>query len=130
MSPSLYLTYAEQSRAFQSLRVWVATRGTVTEVGDPEEVRAISISDGVLQALNVPPAAGRWLSAADQVGATRPPPSVFMAPTTIMLGYGYWQRRFGGDRSVIGRTITVDSRPKKTSVLCPRDSGSAMPKRM
>jgi predicted permease len=112
LSPSMYLTYAEQNQVFQSMGVWVATRGTVTDVGDPEEVRAIGISDGLLQALNVPPAAGRWLLAGDQVGATRPPPSVFKAYTTVMLSYGFWQRRFGGDPSVIGRTIIVDSRPK------------------
>jgi len=130
LSPSMYLTYAGQNRVFQSLGVWTTTISNVTGLAEPEQVRVILISDGVLQALNVPPAAGRWLLAEDQVGATRPPPSVFMATTRVMLGYGYWQRRFGGDRSVIGRTITVDSRPKKTSVLCPRDSGSAMPKRM
>ena len=39
LSPSMYLTYAEHNRIFQSLGVWVATRSTVTEVGEPEEVR-------------------------------------------------------------------------------------------
>src|SRR5215813_5904548 len=120
LSPSMYLTYAENNRVFQSLGVWTTTISTVTGVAEPEQVRVILISDGVLQAFNVPPAAGRWLSAADQVGATRPPPSVFMATTTIMLGYGYWQRRFGGDRSVIGRTITVDSRPKEIVGVMPQ----------
>ena len=37
-----------------------------------------------------------------------------------MLSYGYWQRRFGGDRSVIGRTIIVDSRPKEIVGVMPR----------
>jgi predicted permease len=37
-----------------------------------------------------------------------------------MLGYAYWQRRFGGDRSVIGRTITVDSRPKEIVGVMPQ----------
>src|SRR5262245_12986612 len=120
LSPSMYLTYAENNRVFQSLGVWTTTISTITGVAEPEQVRVILVSDGVLQALNVPPAAGRWLSAADQVGATRPPPSVFMAPTTIMLGYGYWQRRFGGDRSVIGRTIVVDSRAKKIVGVMPQ----------
>src|SRR5262249_54223728 len=118
-SPSMYLTYAEQNRVFQSLGVWVITTSTVTEVGEPEQVRVIGISDGVLQSFNVPPAAGRWLLAGDQAGATRPPPSVFKAYTTVMLSYGYWQRRFGGDRSVIGRTIIVDSRPKEIVGVMP-----------
>ena len=120
LSPSMYLTYAEQNRMFQSLGVWVATMSTVTGVAEPEQVRVIGISDGVLQAFNVPPAAGRWLLAEDQTGATRPPPSVFRAYTRVMLSYGYWQRRFGGDRSVIGRTVIVDTRPKEIVGVMPR----------
>src|SRR6185503_15293241 len=64
LSPSMYLTYAEQNRVFQSLGVWTTTISTVTGLAEPEQVRVVLISDGVLQALNVPPAAGRWLSAA------------------------------------------------------------------
>ena len=37
-----------------------------------------------------------------------------------MLSYGYWQRRFGGDRSVVGRTIIVDSRPKEIVGVMPQ----------
>jgi len=119
LSPSMYLTYAEQNRVFQSLGVWVATRSTVTDGAEPEDVRAIGISDGLLQAFNVPPAAGRWLLPEDQFGATRPRPSVFKAYTTVMLSYGYWQRRFGGDRSVVGRTMIVDARPKQIVGVMP-----------
>ena len=54
---------------------------------------------------------GRWLGPADQK------PS---GAATVMLGYGYWQRRFGGDRSVIGRNITVDSRPTEIVGVMPR----------
>jgi hypothetical protein len=89
-------------------------------VAEPEQIRIIGISDGVLEALNVAPEAGRWLLAEDQTGATRPPPSVFKAYTRVMLSYGYWQRRFGGDRSVIGRTVIVDSRPKEIVGVMPR----------
>jgi predicted permease len=120
LSPSMYLTYAENNRTFESLGVWVTTISTITGVGDPEQVRVIGISDGLLQTFNVPPAAGRWLLAADQVGATRPPPSVYQVWTRVMLTYGYWQRRFGGDPSVIGRTITLDSRPKEIVGVMPQ----------
>jgi hypothetical protein len=120
LSPSMYFTYAEQNRTFESLGVWVVTSGTVTGVAEPEQVRAIGVSDGLLQAFDVAPAAGRWLLAGDQTGATRPPPSPYKAYTTVMLSYGYWQRRFGGDRSVVGRTLIVDSRPKEIVGVMPR----------
>jgi hypothetical protein len=37
-----------------------------------------------------------------------------------MISYGYWQRRFGGDRSVIGRTITMDARPREIVGVMPQ----------
>jgi predicted permease len=120
LSPSMYRTFADGNRVFHSFGVFVTTRSTVTDVGEPEEVRAIGISDGLLQAFNAPPAAGRWLSAGDHLGATRPPPSVFHVYTTVMLSYGYWQRRFGGDEAVVGRTLMVDGRPKTIVGVMPR----------
>jgi predicted permease len=120
LSPSMYFSYAENNRVFQSLGVWLAGISTVTGVGEPEEIRIIGISDGVLQALNVPPVAGRWLLAEDQLGPPRPPPSLLRSYSNVMLSYGYWQRRFGGDRSVIGRTIIVDGRAKEIVGVMPR----------
>src|SRR5580698_7491366 len=110
LSPSMYFTYAEHNRTFQSLGVWTNGTANVTGLAEPEQVRVVAVSDGVLQALNVPPAAGRWLVPGDQVPRAR---------ETVMLSYGYWQRRFGGDRSVIGRNISVDSRPREIVGVMP-----------
>src|SRR5271154_5302393 len=41
-------------------------------------------------------------------------------PETVMLSRGYWQRAFGGDRSVIGRNILVDSRPREIVGVMPQ----------
>ena len=59
LSPSMYLTFAEHNRTFQSIGVWVSGTTNVTGIAQPEEVRTTYISDGVLQTLNVPPIAGR-----------------------------------------------------------------------
>src|SRR5208283_398029 len=61
----------------------------------------------------------RWLSAADQVPGARVPGSFSGRSTTVMLSHGYWQRRFGGDRSVIGRNITVDSTARQVVGVMP-----------
>ena len=66
LSPSMYFTYAEHNRTFQSMGVWFPGTASVTGLGRPEQVRTVSVSDGVLEALDVPPLRGRWLSAADQ----------------------------------------------------------------
>ena len=111
LSPSMYFTYAEHNRTFQTLGVWTNGSANVTGLAEPEQVRTVAVSDGVLQVLGVPPVAGRWLSAADQAPRGR---------ETVMLSYGYWQRRFGGDRSVIGRNISVDSRPREIVGVMPQ----------
>jgi len=109
LSPSMYVTYSEHNRAFQSLGVWAAGTANVTGLAEPEQVRVIYVSDGVLEALGATPALGRWLNAADQIPSGRGPAGFSGLSTTAMLSYGYWQRRFGGERSALGRGITVDS---------------------
>jgi predicted permease len=111
ISASMYLTFARHNRSFESMGVWTGRFATVTGVAEPEEVNAEYLTDGVLQTLAVPPVAGRWLSMADQDphGAL-----------TTMLSYGYWQRRFGGARDVIGRTIRVDGDTRTIVGVMPR----------
>ena len=111
LSPSMYVTYSENNRTFQSLGVWIMDTANVTGLAEPEQVRAVDVSDGVLQTLGVPPEIGRWLSEADQVPR---------GPERVMLSYGYWLRRFGGERSVIGRNIMVDSRQREIVGVMPR----------
>jgi predicted permease len=111
LSESMYVTYAEQNRTFQNFGIWTEDTATVTGVAEPEQVRAIDVSDGASQALNVAPALGRWLNASDEVPNTQ---------RNLMLMYGYWQRRFGGDPSVIGRVITVDANPWQIVGVMPK----------
>jgi predicted permease len=111
LSASMYLTFAAHNNSFQSMGVWLPGTASITGIAQPEQVNTALITDGVLQTLNVPAAAGQWLTAADQVphGAQR-----------VMLGYGYWQRRFGGDPGVVGRTISVDSQSRVIAGVMPR----------
>jgi predicted permease len=111
LSPSMYFTYSEQNRTFQSVGVWVADTANVTGLAEPEQVRVVAVSDGVLEALNVAPELGRWLSETDQVPG---------GPDRVMLSYGYWRRRFGTDRGVIGRNVTIDSRPREIVGVMPK----------
>src|SRR5215831_15125003 len=60
LSESMYFTYAEHNRTFQSLGVWISGTANVTGLAEPEQVRTVSVSDGVLQAFSVPPEVGRW----------------------------------------------------------------------
>jgi predicted permease len=111
LSASLFLTFAEHNRSFQSLGVWAASTANLTGIEQPEEVHVITVSSGLLETLAVPPVAGRWLDADDQKthGAR-----------SVMISYGFWQRRFGGERSVIGQTIRLDTQPWQIVGIMPR----------
>src|SRR6185312_11099730 len=65
LSPSMYVTYDENNRSFQSMGVWVKGLASVTGIGQPEQVRTVGITDGVLEAFRVAPALGRWLTSQD-----------------------------------------------------------------
>ena len=111
LSQSMAVTYAEHNRVFEHIGIWFANPAAVTGQGEPEQVRTVVVNEGVLEALAVRPIAGRWLSHDDQA------PN---AMATAMLSYGYWQRRYGGDRSVVGRLITVDAIRRQIVGVMPR----------
>ncbi|MGH9162485.1 MAG: ADOP family duplicated permease [Vicinamibacteraceae bacterium] len=100
MSAALLATYRDETRTFQELGVWAIGGGDVTGLGDPERLESLWVSHGTLQALGVRPLIGRRFSEKDHT------PGV---PGTVILAYGCWQRRFGGDESVIGRRLMVNS---------------------
>ena len=99
MSPFLYFTYRDQNRTLQDIGMWDTESSTVTGLAEPERVDTLQVTDGVLPLLGVPPEIGRWFSRQDDSPGS---------PETAMLMYGYWQLRFGGDRSVIGRRLMLD----------------------
>ena len=100
LSPSMYFTFARHNRA-----------ASITGIARPEQVNTAAISSGILETLGVPALHGQWLTAADQDPR---------ALGRVMLSYGYWQRRFGGDPGVVGRTIRVNSQPRVVAGVMPR----------
>jgi predicted permease len=110
LAPPMYFTYREQNQTFEQFGVWSTGAASVTGSGDPEQVQSLLVTQGVLPALDVQPTLGRWFSQADDTPGT---------PETVLLSHGYWERRFGGDTTVIGRTITVDSRPREVIGVMP-----------
>lgn len=112
LSPADYFIYSEQNRSFENLGLWSPDSDTLTGIGEPEQVPALDITYGTLRALGVKPALGRFFSPTDDV------PS---APRTIILSYGYWQRKFGGSLSVIGRSIIVDGKARQIIGVLPQN---------
>lgn len=112
MSPSNYFIYREQNRVFTDIGMYEGDSVSVTGQGNPEQVHALDVTDGVLPVLGVPPLLGRWFNRADaQPGS----------PETAILGYAYWQDRFGADRAITGRVIRVDGKPRQIIGVMPRE---------
>jgi predicted permease len=109
---AIFLTYAETGQPFESVGAWMPEgQGvTVSGLGEPEEVRALTVSRGFFTTLGVQPLVGRWFSIEEDAPGSE---------LTVLLGEGYWRRRFGGDRSVIGRPLTINARPYQVIGVMP-----------
>src|SRR5471032_1021623 len=89
-APFLYFTFREDGRVFQDVAMWSGDTVSVTGLGEPEEVRAIDVTDGLLPMLGATPAVGRLFTKRDDSPA---------GEETVILTAGYWRSRFGADPS-------------------------------
>jgi len=99
LSPADYLDYRAQNRAFTTLAALNEAQFSVTGTQEPERVNGLTVTPNYFPVLGITPVLGRPLSP-DSGG-----------PAEVVIGYGYWQRRFGGAPSVLGQTLTLDSHP-------------------
>ena len=112
LSPSTYFVFREQSHTFQDIGVTTGYSMNVTGLGEPEHVSGLGVTDGILPILGVSPMLGRLFTRADDSPGSA---------DTVVLTYGYWRRKFGGDRSVIGKTITADGKLRQIIGVLPQD---------
>jgi putative ABC transport system permease protein len=96
------LDYASQNQTVDVAAYQPEGVGFADGVASPERIPAVRVTSGVFRILETPPMLGRILAAADD----RPG-----APCGIVLSYGLWQERLGGDRSAIGRQLRVNGEP-------------------
>src|SRR6266403_1219547 len=111
LSPSDYFIFREQNRTLQDLGLYAGDSVSVTGVAEPEQVRALRVTDGTLSLLGMHPLLGRSFTKQDDSPG---------APETVMLFYGYWRRKFGGDSSVMGRNIIVDGKSRQIIGVLPQ----------
>src|SRR5579872_4583746 len=112
MAPANYFIYREQSRTFEDVGIYQGDSVSVTGQGNPEQVPALDVTDGVLPILGLTPVLGRWFNRTDDS------PS---GPETVMLSYQYWQSRFGSNPSIVGQTIRVDGKARQVIGVMPKE---------
>jgi len=112
IAPFLYFIEREQNTTLQDIGAYRGNSLSITGTAQPEHVQGLDVTDGVLPMLDVKPALGRLFTRQDDL------PN---AGKTIILTYGYWRRRFGGSKTVIGQSLTVDGNSREIIGVLPKD---------
>jgi len=110
MAPSYYFVYREEGRVFEDVGLWNGGAVSVTGTGEPERVQALFVTDGTLSLLHVNPILGRHFTADDDSPKT---------PERAILSHAYWERKFGSDQGVIGKSVVVDGKPREIIGVLP-----------
>nr|NIP56615.1 ABC transporter permease [Gemmatimonadota bacterium]NIR76986.1 ABC transporter permease [Gemmatimonadota bacterium]NIT85518.1 ABC transporter permease [Gemmatimonadota bacterium]NIU29341.1 ABC transporter permease [Gemmatimonadota bacterium]NIU34407.1 FtsX-like permease family protein [Gemmatimonadota bacterium] len=113
----MYVQLRERSRTLEEVAVWDGVEVNVGADGGSVRLAAARVSDGFFRLLGIAPALGRGIGPDDvRPGA---------APIAV-LSHGLWQRRFGGDRGAVGRTIRVAGEAAEVVGVMP--AGFAFPR--
>jgi putative ABC transport system permease protein len=110
-SPALHYTYAAESHTFEDVGMWAEGTSSVTGLAQPEQVPTMWVTWRTIPLLKIQPFLGRPFTEEEDTPD---------GPQTVILGYGYWQRRFGGARDVLGKTLTVDAISRQVIGVMPR----------
>jgi predicted permease len=113
-SSTMYLTYRKENRTFADIGFWTDGGETLTTPEGTDRVRSLRVTDGLLQALGVRPLRGRWFTEQEHGPAAE-------GPDPVILSYGFWQSRFGGNPAALGRDLVINGRPSRVVGIMPVD---------
>ncbi|MGE4067749.1 MAG: ABC transporter permease [Vicinamibacterales bacterium] len=112
VAPANFVDWRRESRTFEGLAAMGGFSANLTGRGEPERLRAASVSGNFFTTLGVTAPLGRTLLPSDDEADATP---------VAVLGDGLWQRMFGGSPSAIGQSLVLDGRPHTiVGVLPPR----------
>ena len=98
-----YVDWRDGARSFEQLVAYGVGSANLLGRGEPERVRRVEATANLFTALGSRPVLGRtFVEGEDQPGRDG----------VVVLGGGFWQRRFGGDPRVIGQAVTIDGQPR------------------
>ncbi|MEP6915667.1 MAG: ABC transporter permease, partial [Acidobacteriota bacterium] len=111
VSPANFLDWKNQADTFERLAAFEWWDVNLAGGDEPERVAGFNVSADFFPVLGVQPALGRMFTADEETPGRH---------RRAVLGYGLWQRRFGGDRAVLGRTVLLDTEPYEIVGVAPR----------
>ena len=113
VAPATFRDWKENGTdAFEGLElVAPGSPVTITGAGLPERANIQYATPGLFRLLGVQPALGRFFAASDETNANAP----------VLIGYGLWQRRYGGRPSAVDQKIVVNQQVHTIAGILPRD---------
>jgi putative ABC transport system permease protein len=115
-----FVDWREQNHSFADMAVWRGQSVNLTGGAEPERVIGAFVSDRFFPLLGARPALGRTFTAEETDPATAKP--------VVVIGHGLWQRRFGSDPGILGRTLVLNGQSHTVvGVLGPEFDGGNAP---
>ena len=104
VSPADFVDYRAQSSSFEEFAASTSVSFplNLTGAGEPERLTGYLVTTNYFRAFGVQPLLGRAFNPEEERTASGAP--------VVVLSYGLWQRRFGADPSVVGKTVTIDGK--------------------
>ena len=97
-----YFTYRDTAEDFDGLVEFHQMNFDLLKRGEPDRVNTGVVSPNFFNVLGITPILGRSFVADDDKPG---------APAVLIVSYSYWQRKFGGDRGIIGQVFEMNDRP-------------------
>jgi len=107
-----YLAWRDSSTV-DAIGGWMSMSSTFNDAGEPERIRLGRLTPTVFAMLDAHPLMGRVFTNTD---------AAVSQPDTVILSYGFWQRRFGGATDIVGRSVRVNSFPYTVVGVMPAPS--------
>lgn len=101
-----------RNHVFEEITPFGSVRPSLTGAGGPQRVPGAQVGDGFFTVMHAKPLLGRVFTLEEQQDGQ---------DYVVVLGYGLWQRQFGGDPNVIGKTLTLSGRPYTVIGVMPAD---------
>jgi putative ABC transport system permease protein len=101
-----------RNHVFEEISTYTDFRPVLTGTGEPERIFGAQVGDGFFSVMQAKPMLGRVFTAEEQTGGKN---------YVAVLSYALWQKRFGGDPEIVGKTITFSARPYIVIGVMPAD---------
>src|SRR5215207_6340145 len=100
VSQADFAAYREQNRSFESIAIYNATAANLTGAGEPERLPIATVTADFFKVFGVNPLLGRtFVEGEDAKGKNQ----------VCVISHAFWQRRFGGDPNVVGKSLSLNN---------------------